>query len=137
MRLVVTGSLEARTDVGYWLDRWSARYGVPELVVLKHARGVASQALRWALDTVGHERCFVEVLRDYRDDDLREHRRNQRMVDQVLHGDWCVALPCGAPCRDTWDCVTRAWRAGLKVAVCPVGAVNPTMYKPLRLVRHV
>lgn len=115
LRLVVTGTRHGRSDVWFWLDRWVARFGVPELVIVGDATGVDTQARLWG-EARGYP-LHIERVEPRTPSPARYHERNQRMVDLARPGDWCVALP-DRYSRGTWDCLRRAEHAKLRTRVC-------------------
>lgn len=122
MRLVVTGTRHGRSDLWWWLNRFVAKHGRPELCILGDAQGVDEQAWLWTLFyKVEHVKFEAQWRAGYRHayNPRAGHERNQVMVDQASRGDWCLAFPHPTkPSPGTWDCYRRALDRGLNVAVC-------------------
>lgn len=99
------------------MDAWVERHGLPVFWVLGGARNVDTQA-RLKCEAEGWD--YIEIFALWK----WYHRaaggmRNQDMVDVVATGgpgSAFLAFPCPKS-RGTWDCCTRARRAGLPVHV--------------------
>ena len=114
MILIVSGTRHGRDDVGYWLDRFVARHGRPERVVLGDARGVDAAARAWAAKW--ELPCEVYRAQWAVFGDAAGGMRNQAMVEQGGAADWLVALP-DRTSVGTWDCVRRARERGIRTVV--------------------
>jgi hypothetical protein len=116
VRLVVTGTREGHPLVHHYLDRFVARWGRPDTIILGDARGVDAQAGWWArLRGVPRETHVA----DWRKLGLKAgNRRNQAMVDAAEPGDWCLGFPAPASIG-TIDCMERARVRGLRVVELP------------------
>lgn len=116
--LLVTGSRDGHSHVFAVLDRWVAKFGEPDVVVLGDATGVDALARSWAV----RRGYLFEVLKA----DWRTYgpaaagpRRNAAMVDFAKGSAWsygaeahCVAFPVGEA-KGTRGCMALAMAAGL------------------------
>jgi hypothetical protein len=133
MRLLITGSRKGREDVERWLDRWGAKYGQPELVIVGGAPGVDTQAELYASRACWKVRVVPAPWQ--RLGARAGPVRNQAMVDLCRSGDHCLAFP-SLGSRGTLDCASRARAAGLSVFVLPpllgrrVYEINPRSSRP-------
>lgn len=110
--LVVSGSRDGHPHVSQVLDRWVAKHGAPELVVLGDAFGVDAGARSWAIARSHRHQV-------HRADWLTHGRRagpmrNLAMVQAGRIAGHLVAFPVGES-RGTRDCMRQALAAGLTV----------------------
>jgi hypothetical protein len=123
VNLLITGTRAGRPDVWWYLGVFLHKHGMPDKVVLGDARGVDTQATRWARRHVSHDRIIIERAA-WRDpltglrDSYGGHKRNQKMVDHCGPGDWCLAFPHPQRSPGTLDCIERAKLRGMSVAIC-------------------
>ncbi len=117
--LLVTGSREGHSLVRAVLNRWVAKHGEPDVVVLGDALGVDTEAYGWTRE---HEYRF-EVLRAEWETfgPSAGPRRNTAMVDFAKGSAWsygtmahCVAFPVGEA-KGTRGCMALALKAGFDV----------------------
>jgi hypothetical protein len=112
--LLVTGSRHGHPHVVAMLDRWAAKYGAPELVIVGDADGVDRTALEWSID---HHHFFVAFTADWqRHGKGAGPVRNCKMCVLASVGAHCVGFPVGDS-PGTRGCMQIADRTGLVVYV--------------------
>lgn len=135
MRLLVTGSRHGRDDVTYWLDRWVAKFGEPELVILGdshawvHERGVDLIAYEWVkqrgykhVQELAHARLpWTERFRE----------RDQRMANHLRRDDWALGFPVDDS-RGTWLTLRFSAERGARTVALPYRSPRALESAPLR-----
>jgi hypothetical protein len=116
VRIIVTGSRERRdyAVVSAWLRRAAFGHPPQEVTVVHGAATGVDHLAHSAAIALGFtpEPHFPDYALYAAS--VAPKMRNQEMVD--AGGDVCLAFP-SARSRGTWDCVTRAKKAGIHVEV--------------------
>lgn len=117
--LLVTGSRDGHPHVAAMLDRWVAKFGAPETVVLGDALGVDTGARTWC---AAHGYDHEVMKADWESHGKRAGpMRNATMIAWAKGAAWshgtvvhCVAFPVGEA-KGTRGCMALALAAGFRV----------------------